>query len=805
MPSPLDPPTLSALRLPAVSGLAEAGSASAAPWLAVAAEVTVASACLLVLAALWPLWFRRREPILARMLAPAGLFVLAFAGVHLLEACRLWVGVPRAMGAIKLGTASVALVCGALIAGLGPRLWADPGGGAGMGRAPAALAADLEEQRAALERLGDVEARFRLFVEGVKDYAICRFDPEGRVTTWNPGAERISGYPAEEILGESFARFYLPEDQVAGEPTKALEQAKAHGYSEQEGWRVRKDGSRFVAMAHITAIRNEEGGLAGFAQILRDITERRESEQRIRKLAEELERKVKVQGEELLESSAMVKGIIEYAPAAVALKSLEGRFLIVNPRMEALLGRSQADLAGKGNREIFPAELALRLNEREERVLGLRQAVEVEEQWTHSDGTAHDYLVHVFPLVDALGQCWGLGIIGTDITERRRADQTLLQSQKMESLGLLAGGIAHDFNNLLGAMQGNLDLAKMELAQTGTVPEPLRQLEGVVDHAARMVGQILTYAGRAPFKMESLDLNMLVEEMIHLLRASISPQAVIRYDPDPGLACIEGDASQIQQMVMNLVLNASEALGDSPGTITLRTGMEHLGLPYLRSVYEGQDLTPGPHVSLEVADTGIGMSAETRKRIFEPFFTTKSTGRGLGLSAIQGIIRSHRGGIRVYSEPGMGTQFKIVLPAQGTAPAAAEVVPEAVLEGFRGSGTVLVVDDEAGMRATAVKLLNHMGFNTIQAADGFEAIRILERYREGIRLILMDLTMPKVDGVEAYLELRRRGILVPVILTSGFHEREALRRFRGQGLAGFLQKPYKYNVLIKMVQASLEP
>jgi PAS domain S-box-containing protein len=804
MPPFLDPLPLTALRLPAAADLAEQLDQLEAgvPWPSVAAEGAAALACLLVLAALAPVWLRRREPGLARVLLPAGMFMLAFAGIHLLEACRPWAGAPPAFGAIKLGTASVALVCGALVAVLGPRLLADP---PAAGVAPAGSPGDAEEKRAAQERLNDVETRFSLFVEEVKDYAICRIDPEGRVSTWNPGAERISGYPAEEIIGQPFARFYPREEQEAGKPAQALERAEAVGSSEQEGWRVRKDGSRFIAMTHLTAIRDREGGLVGFAQILRDITERRESEQRIRKLAQELERKVKVQGEELLESGAMVKGIIEYAPAAVALKSLEGRFLIVNPRMETMLGRSQAELAGKGNREIFPAELATRLNEREERVLGLRQAVEVEEQWTHADGGLHDYLIHVFPLVDALGQCWGVGIIGTDVTERRRADQVLLQSQKMESLGLLAGGIAHDFNNLLGALQGNLDLAKLELAGTGAVPEPLRQMEGVVDHATRLVGQILTYAGRAPFKLEPLDLNQLVEEMIHLLRASISPQAVICYDPDPDLARIEGDASQIQQVVMNLVLNASEALGESAGTITIRTGMEFLGGPYLRSVYEGQELAPGMHVSLEVADTGPGMNAETRNRVFEPFFTTKFAGRGLGLSAILGIVRSHRGGIRVYSEPGMGTQFKIVLPAKGTAQALAEPEPEAVLDGFRGSGTVLVVDDEDGIRATAVKLLNHMGFNAIQAADGSEAVRILERQGEGIRLILMDLTMPKMDGVEAYLELRRRGVLVPVILTSGFHEREALRRFRGQGLAGFLQKPYKYSVLMKMVRASLEP
>ena len=797
MPALLETPILSALRPLSWAGAEGAGVS----WPSVSSEGAKVLSCLLVLGALVPVWHRR--PGLTRLLLPAGALLLALGGAHFLEACRLWSREPPVPGMIRYGSAAVALACGGLVAALALRLMDRPAPGGGG--AAAALEAAAEEKRIALDRLRDLEARFRLFVEGVKDYAICRIDPEGRVATWNPGAERISGYPAEEILGRPFALLYPREDQEAELPARALAQAQAEGSCEQEGWRVRKDGTRFAAMVHITAIRNGEGGLLGFAQVLRDITERRESEQRIRKLAAELERKVRTQGDELLESGAMIKGIIEYAPAAVALKNLEGRFLIVNPRLETMVGRSQAELTGKVNGEIFDPDRAAQLNDREDRVVGLRQALEVEEQWVHPDGTTHDYLSHQFPLVDALGQCWGLGIISTDITERRRADQALLQSQKMESLGLLAGGIAHDFNNLLGAMQGNLELAKLELAPAGPVPEPIRLLEGVVDHAAYLVGQMLTYAGRAPFKLEPVDLNRVVEEMLHLLRASISKKAVISYDPDPQLARIEADASQIQQMVMNLVLNASEALNDAAGTIAIRTGMEQLGGPYLRSVYEGQDLEPGLHVSLEVSDTGVGMNPETRKRMFEPFYTTKFAGRGLGLSAIQGIVRSHRGGIRVYSEPGLGTQFKIVLPALEPDPSLAEVEPEAALDGFRGRGTVLVVDDEASLRASVVKLLNHVGFDTLQAMDGFEALRIVERQGESIRLILMDLTMPKMDGEEAYHELRRRGVLVPVILTSGFHEREALKRFRGQGLAGFLQKPYKYAVLMKMLRESLEP
>jgi len=667
-----------------------------------------------------------------------------------------------------------------------------------------ALAMALAEKRLAQERLEDTETRFRLFIDGVKEYAIFRLDPEGLVASWNKGAERIYGYRAEETLGQGLCRFYPPEETGPGRVARTLEQAQARGSHEEEGWRVRKDGSRFYALAHITAIRGGDGRLLGFAKVTRDITERRETEARIQRLAQDLAQKVQAQDEELLASGAMIKGIIEYAPAAVGLKNLGGQFLVVNPRMAALIGRSQDEIKGRSSGDLFPPGRCEELRAREQRVLGLRQALEVEEQWAHPDGSTHDYLSHEFPLVDALGHCWGLGIISTDITERKQADQALLQSQKLESLGLLAGGVAHDFNNLLGAIQGNLELAKLELPPGTPVPEHLHVLEGLTGNASYLVGQILTYCGRGPFKLEPLDLNRVVEEMIHLIRASISRKAVIRYDPDPALLGIEGDASQVQQLVMNLVMNASEALEEAEGTITLRTGMERLDGPYIRGVYEGQGLEPGLFAALEVADTGIGMTPAIRERIFDPFFTTKFTGRGLGLSAILGIVRAHRGAIRVYSQPGKGTQFKVVLPAMDKAVPAAGLEAEEVLETFRGAGTVLVVEDEASLRSAAVKLLNHAGFDTLQAADGLEALRMLEQHPE-VRLILMDLTMPRMGGEEAYRELRQRGIRIPVILSSGFHEKEALRRFRGQGLAGFLQKPYRYSVLIKMLREAIEP
>jgi PAS domain S-box-containing protein len=798
-------------------------------WLNVTADGVIALVCLLGFGTFLRLFrWRRGAPQSWQLVT--GSFLLAFGLTHAVQAWHAWrawtaldglaagtglSGALHALGAVKAGAAMAGLAALGVLLGLAPRLLEapappgeqppDPPGPARPEAQDAALAAAEAAKRQALERLEDLESRFRLFIDGVKEYAIFRLDPEGRVATWNRGAERIFGYGPEEIIGQGLARFHDPEDPGRDRTAQALEQARAGGHFEEEGWLVRKDGSRFYALAHITAIWNGCGRLLGYAKVTRDISERRETEIRIQNLAQDLADKVRAQDRELLESGAMIRGIIQYAPAAIALKDLAGQFLVVNPRMETLIGRPQSEIIGRRYGDLFPQEVNARLAEREQRVLGLRQAVEGEEQWTHADGSVHDYLYHVFPLVDALGHCWGVGSLSTDITERKQADLAMLQSQKMESLGLLAGGVAHDFNNLLGAIQGNLELAKLELPPGAPVPEHLQVLEGLTGNASYLVGQILTYCGRGPFQLEPLDLNRAVEEMIHLMRASISRKAVIRYDPDPQQLVIQGDASQIQQLVMNLVMNASEALEDRDGSITIRTGMERLSAAYIRSVYEGQGVAPGPHASLEVSDTGVGMTQAVRERIFDPFFTTKFTGRGLGLSAILGIVRAHRGGIRVYSEPGKGTQFKVVLPALDEAVPALAPVADDALETFRGTGTVLVVEDEASLRAAAVKLLNHAGFDTLQAVDGVEALRMLEQHRDRIRLILMDLTMPRMGGEEAYRELRQRGIRIPVILSSGFHESEALRRFRGQGLAGFLQKPYRYNVLMKMLRETLEP
>ena len=556
----------------------------------------------------------------------------------------------------------------------------------------------------------------------------------------------------------------------------------------------------------LTAIHDTAGQVTGFTKITHDITERREAEERSQAMARDLEAQMAARTAELQESEARLQGFIQHAPAAIAFKDLNGQLLLVNRRAEALVGRSLAATPGKALEEVFPPEVVARVREQDERVLVHREEIQVEESVPFPDGICRDFLIHKFPLLDGIGHCWGLGIIANDVTEHNQMEQAHLQRQKLESLGLLAGGIAHDFNNLLGAMLGNLELAQEALDHTGPAAAHLQIQEGLLTRASTVVAQILAYAGKGKFQVRTLDLNRQVEEMTRLLRASLSRKASLQWEPDRGCALMEGDVGQINQVIMNLVLNASEAVDSKGGVITIRTGCETLTQAEISKRYHGQALSPGPHLTLEVSDNGPGMPPEVQERIFEPFFTTKFTGRGLGLAAVQGILRSHQGGIQVISKKGEGTTFKLLFPASPV-PAPAEATKPRILESpaaeFHGTGSVLVVDDEEALRSVAASTLRRMGFDTLEARDGLEGLQIYEANRDRIVLTLMDLTMPRMDGEEAYRRLRRLGAMVPIILCSGFGQEEALRRFQGKGLAGFLPKPYRLQDLTNAVQDAL--
>jgi CheY-like chemotaxis protein len=378
-----------------------------------------------------------------------------------------------------------------------------------------------------------------------------------------------------------------------------------------------------------------------------------------------------------------------------------------------------------------------------------------------------------------------------------------MQSQKLESLGVLAGGIAHDFNNLLTSILGNADLASTELSPENPARQYLDDIENVSRRAADLCRQMLAYSGKGRFVVQPISLNEIVREMAHLLGVSISKKVVIKYNFFPDLPSVMADATQMRQVVMNLITNASEAIAEVSGVVTLSTGVMDCDDEYLKGVVGDSDLHPaGQYVFLEVADTGCGMAPETLNRIFDPFFTTKFTGRGLGLAAVLGIVRGHKGALRVYSEKGRGTTFKILLPAhhQGA------LSPGAVVNSagpWRGKGLVLLADDEESIRSMGRRLLERAGFEVATAADGQEALSLFAQHRERIRLVILDMTMPHLDGEACFRELRRVDPSVKVIMTSGYNEQDITSRFVGKGLAGFVQKPYKADDLLPMIRTVL--
>lgn len=392
----------------------------------------------------------------------------------------------------------------------------------------------------------------------------------------------------------------------------------------------------------------------------------------------------------------------------------------------------------------------------------------------------------------------------TDITDRRRAgeerrkiEQQMLHAQKLESLGVLAGGIAHDFNNILTAIIGNADLALMRVSKESPVVDNLHRIEQAAVRAADLAKQMLAYSGKGKFVVENINLNLLLEEMLHMLEVSISKKVVLRLNTHEHLPLVEADATQMRQIIMNLVINSSEAIGDRSGVIAITTGCMDCDRSYLKDVWLDENLTDGLYVYLEIADSGCGMDRETLSKLFDPFFTTKFTGRGLGMAAVLGIVRGHKGAIKVYSEEGKGTSFKILLPASERP---AEVFNGDVQkDAWKGSGTVLLVDDEETIRGIGGEMLKELGFTTITASDGRQAVEAF-RQNPGIAFVILDLTMPHMDGEQCFRELRLLNPMVKVIMSSGYNEQEVTQKFVGKGLAGFIQKPYRLTALQEVIR-----
>ena len=396
-----------------------------------------------------------------------------------------------------------------------------------------------------------------------------------------------------------------------------------------------------------------------------------------------------------------------------------------------------------------------------------------------------------------------------DVTERKQAEEEhrkledrMRQAQKLESLGVLAGGIAHDFNNLLMGIMGNAELALSDVAPSSGTHDSIMQVLKASQRAADLTKQMLAYSGRGKFVIQLVNLSEIVRDMGQMLASSIFKKAVLKHDLTDDLPPIEADATQIRQIIMNLVINASEAIGDENGVISIATGTAQCDRAYLSEGSLDQELPEGAYAYIEISDTGCGMDKETIERIYDPFFTTKFAGRGLGMAAVSGIVRGHKGAIKVQSEAGRGTTFRILFPTVEE-PFESPVEERVETNDWRGSGTILFVDDEPAVRDVGKKMLEIAGFEVLTAVDGEDALKVFRERSDDVTCVLLDMMMPRMDGEETFQELCNIRSDIPVIMISGYNEQEVINRFTSGGLAGFIQKPYHMDTLKGKLQEVL--
>ena len=502
------------------------------------------------------------------------------------------------------------------------------------------------------------------------------------------------------------------------------------------------------------------------------------------------------------ESEARFKALVMNSPIPTCVATMGGQVDYLNHAFEQVLGYTREDVPdldvwwGKAYPDAsYRQEVMLRWQATCNSALTTGLATPPDE---FSVTCKNGRVAQLELQAAAVGDRWL--VMFNDMSERRRGEQALRQSQKLESLGVLAGGIAHDFNNLLSSMLGNLNLAQLKLTPGAASRPYLENLEGTIGKAAELTRQMLAYSGKGQFLVEPMDLNRHVTEITQLLVVSISKKVRLQFEFAERLPPIEADSAQFQQVVMNLVTNASEAMGDTGGVITLTTSVRDMDAEEIDACFPGQELEPGTYVTLGVKDTGCGMTPDILARIFDPFFSTKGSGRGLGLSAMLGILRGHHAGIEIHSVPGEGSEFRIHFRAsRGEIPDSSP--SDAGTHQDRFQGRVLLVDDEAELRYSFGSLFQHLGFQVVAARDGCEA---LERFQPGeFAVVFMDLTMPKMDGKEAFLQMKARDPEVKVVLTSGYSEQESIETLAGLRPAGFIQKPFNLQALTRVIKLAL--
>ena len=563
------------------------------------------------------------------------------------------------------------------------------------------------------------------------------------------------------------------------------------------------EGGNLSARIGITHQKDEIGQLANSFDAMTGALAEKEN---ARKIAEDLlhdkNKQLELEVIERERNEQLFRDLFQNAADPIYISDMSGKMLNANDQACNELGYTYEELLTKRITDLDASYLDPEKVKVFFKSLMEIKSVTFETEHRRKDNSQFHVEIHT-SCVNYNGNPAIMGVV-RNIDERKRIaeehlklEHQLLHAQKLESLGVLAGGIAHDCNNILTSIIGNAELALLRINKESPGVDNLHKIEEAAARAADLAKQMLAYSGKGKFVIENINLNLLLQDMLHMLEVSISKKAVLRLNLIPDLPLVEVDATQIRQIVMNLVINASEAIGEQSGVIAVTTGCMDCNKDYLKDVWLDENLNQGLYVYLEIADTGCGMDKHTLAKLFDPFFTTKFTGRGLGMAAVLGIVRGHKGAIKVYSEPGKGTNFKILLPASGRP---ANIFNHVGYEdNWKGSGTVLLVDDEETIRGIGKDMLQEFGFTTITANDGREAVEIFKA-TPGISFVILDLTMPHMDGEQCFRELRQIKHDVKVIMSSGFSEHEVTQKFAGKGLAGFIQKPYKLSVLKEAIQ-----
>ncbi|MBN1943144.1 MAG: response regulator [Phycisphaerae bacterium] len=505
----------------------------------------------------------------------------------------------------------------------------------------------------------------------------------------------------------------------------------------------------------------------------------------------------------IVDQLRLFTALLEAIPNPVFYTGIDGRYLGCNQAFAQLVGLDADAIAGRLISDVWPGRDTAGYVERNKELLQDGGVQHYEDIVVDADGRVHSVIIQKAVYEHADGTLGGIVGVMVDITDRKKAEEERLalqlqmqQTQRLESLGVLAGGVAHDFNNLLMVILGNIDLAMKDIPESSSVRELIENVKTASLRASELTNQMLAYAGKGRRKTQDVHLNELIREMTQLLQVSISRKAEVRYELEDDLPLVEGDPAQLRQIVMNLITNASEALGSEPGSIRVRTDAITVDEKTLSRTYLNDNLPAGQYIRFEVVDSGHGIDEEHLTKIFEPFFTTKFTGRGLGLAAVLGITRSHRGAIDVASGPDDGATFTVYLPAKThNAPALAPTPAAAGDVSWRGRGTVLLVDDEPAVCQVGASMLRRLGLEAITAQNGPEALEIFLQRRDEIDLILLDVSMPLMDGREACTKFRALRHDVRILLCTG-HTEVNTDMIPGDGHpVGLLQKPFDLNTL----------